>query len=354
MVARWGSEFTRLGISPVQRELSEARVLLWYLSLIVFPSGPRLMVIHDFAGSTSLFHPAATLPAMALVLALAAFVFAYARKYPLLSFAVIWYFSTLLIESLPLPIDLIAEHRLYLASIAVVVLFPVALSTRLENLTAMVVVNLLIAALLAGLSYERNLDWQGPVALWRDTIRKAPQNPDGWKSLCAGALDVHDQLRARVYCKQAATLRPDYGTYTNLGSIYFADRDYPAAEEVYLKAIALRPDFGLAYFNMGMLKASQNDFVSAKDYFVKALGKDEKDEKVFIALGPIFERLDDSPDAIKAYSYAIKIRPELPESRAKLAGLLARSGRCADAIALIKAAPASDPSYDQALSQCRK
>ena len=37
------------------------------------------------------------------------------------SFAVLWYFGQLAIEALPLPIDLVNEHRLYLASLAIIV-----------------------------------------------------------------------------------------------------------------------------------------------------------------------------------------------------------------------------------------
>lgn len=105
-----GRDFT-LG----QRLLSEARIVLDYLRWAFVPDIRQLALFHDdIAASQDLFHPLSTLFSVLTVLGLLALGFLSRRRWPLLSFGILWFFGGQLLESTVLPLELAYEHRNYL------------------------------------------------------------------------------------------------------------------------------------------------------------------------------------------------------------------------------------------------
>ncbi|MFM1895822.1 MAG: hypothetical protein RLZZ385_896 [Pseudomonadota bacterium] len=104
--------------TPIQRLLTEARILVIYLSKIVFPNAIGVGLYHDeIAISTSLFEPWTTLPAVVFLLALIISAFALLRRQPIFSLAVFWFFGMHVMESTILPLELYFEHRNYISMI---------------------------------------------------------------------------------------------------------------------------------------------------------------------------------------------------------------------------------------------
>jgi hypothetical protein len=100
--------------TPAQRLLTQSRVVIFYISLMLWPNPSRLNLDHDFALSHSLLSPASTLVAITVIIALIVFAILVARKEPLLSFSIIWFFGNLVIESSLIGLELVFEHRTYL------------------------------------------------------------------------------------------------------------------------------------------------------------------------------------------------------------------------------------------------
>lgn len=107
-----------IGIRPwseAQRLLTEPRILVDYLQLLWLPQPFSHGLFNDqYQASTSLLHPATTLPAIALVLGLMAFAWWTRRKRPALALAILFYFAGQLLESTTIPLELYFEHRNYL------------------------------------------------------------------------------------------------------------------------------------------------------------------------------------------------------------------------------------------------
>jgi hypothetical protein len=106
-----------------ERMLTQFRVVLYYLTLLIYPHPSRLNVDYDFPLSKSILDPPTTLISMVVVLGLIGYGLWVAKKRPLLSFCILWYFGNLVIESSILPIEMLYEHRLYLPSIGPFILF---------------------------------------------------------------------------------------------------------------------------------------------------------------------------------------------------------------------------------------
>lgn len=100
---------------PVQRLLTEARILWQYLGLLALPLGRHLGLFHDdYPVSAGLFEPWTTLPAVAGVVTLAACAVACRRRHPALAFALGTFLWGHALESGPIPLELYYEHRNYL------------------------------------------------------------------------------------------------------------------------------------------------------------------------------------------------------------------------------------------------
>lgn len=99
----------------IERLLTEARALWYYLRLLVLPSLSELSLYHDdFAVSHDLLHPLSTIFAVGgLVLLLGAGI-ASLRRQPVLAFGILWFLAGHLLESSLIPLELVYEHRNYL------------------------------------------------------------------------------------------------------------------------------------------------------------------------------------------------------------------------------------------------
>src|SRR6185369_5042261 len=83
-----------------ERLLTESRILVQYLALIIFPNvayfGPYQ---DDFPISSGLFHPLSTFVCVVAICLALALALLRRRQYPVLSFGVLWFFVAHLIES---------------------------------------------------------------------------------------------------------------------------------------------------------------------------------------------------------------------------------------------------------------
>ena len=137
----WGKRYIDVIIEGYQyrtftmseRVLTQFRVVLYYLILLIFPHPSRLNLDYDFPLSKTILDPPSTLISILLVLGLIGYALWTAKKRPVLSFCILWYFGNLVIESSIFPLEMVFEHRLYLPSIALFLLFSLGVVTGLEK-----------------------------------------------------------------------------------------------------------------------------------------------------------------------------------------------------------------------------
>jgi hypothetical protein len=137
----WGRRYFQVIIDGYQmrsftmgeRVLTQFRVVLYYLSLLIYPHPSRLNLDYDFPVSKSILDPATTLISMVVVLGLIGYSLWTAKKRPVLSFCILWYFGNLVIESSIFPLEMVFEHRLYLPSIGPFILFALLVVKGIEE-----------------------------------------------------------------------------------------------------------------------------------------------------------------------------------------------------------------------------
>jgi hypothetical protein len=138
----WGKRYIELSIAGYQyrkftlleRVLTQSRVVLYYLTLLIYPHPSRLNLDYDFPVSKTILDPPTTILSILIITGLIGYSFWVAKKRPVLSFFILWYFGNLVIESSIFPLEMVYEHRLYLPSVGPFALFSLFLVKGIDQL----------------------------------------------------------------------------------------------------------------------------------------------------------------------------------------------------------------------------
>lgn len=206
-----------------ERLLTEARIVLWYITLLIWPAPSRLSLEHDIEVSTSLFNPPTTAFSLLALILLLLLTVRYRRRYPLLSYGSMWFFINLAIESTVVPLELVFEHRLYLPSVGFFLVVGAGaaglweraarLGPRAKAVFALCIFSLLLIGS-GALTYERNKAWENAVTLQEDTVAKAPKNPRARANLAVAYGRSGQYAKALKEAETAIALgRDNYESY---------------------------------------------------------------------------------------------------------------------------------------------
>ena len=242
-----------------ERLLSQPRILIFYLSLLLYPAPWRFSIEHDINHSLSLITPWTTLPAIAAVAGLIGFAILNSRKYPILSFGILFFFLNHMVESTILPLELVFEHRNYLPSFFIFV--PVAYGVkrlvvfyrgRNSSIFILLVVVVTVILTASGLAcYDRNKAWKSDYTLWYSAFQKAPGRARalmalgvaiGWgEEEIPNRHDIALEIFNRALKLPGARKNEKAQIYGNLGLIHVAKGELPQAIAAYKNALEISP-----------------------------------------------------------------------------------------------------------------
>ena len=181
-------------VTPLQYVATQLRALPIYVRLVLFPSG--LNADWQFPFSRGFLEPA-VLAGAAFVAALVGGAFLLVRRYAsaegewpavarVAAFGVLFFLGMLAPTALVPLRDPFVEHRLYLATLGIVLAIVAACSVALRRLgpargrAAGTVLALAAVAALGAATAVRNEVWQSALALWGDASKKSPEKPRIW------------------------------------------------------------------------------------------------------------------------------------------------------------------------------
>ncbi|MEK7845574.1 MAG: tetratricopeptide repeat protein, partial [Nitrospinota bacterium] len=199
----------------VERLLTESRVLFFYLFLILIPRIDQFALYHDdIPLSTSIITPWTTLPAVLGIVALLAVAIAYRKKYPLLSLGILWFFIGHALESTFLGLELIHEHRNYLASLGVwMVVLHLILQVQQLGAKKLWMVLPLFAVVFAAVTAMRSSQWSNIYALAYYEAAHHPNSADA-QNFLGVALGINRHYDAALESfRRASELRPTEALY---------------------------------------------------------------------------------------------------------------------------------------------
>ena len=332
MLSKWLEDFQSLGISPLERFLSQPIILLWYLFLILFPFPQFLSLEHQFFLFDSVGGYIFMILGFLIVGGIVALAVRWRKRFPLASLAIFWYLGSLLVEALPLPISLASEHRLYLASLSVLgagvgfLIFKSQLSSRV-----LIAFFVLIALFWAGFTYQRNLVWESRERLWKDTVSKAPGLARPWNNYCSALVERRKCFRAERICATTLVLFPDSApAYTGLGVCLAEQNQIQQAKEMFRQAIRKMPDYAPANFNLGLLLLREGDVSQAEAYFQKAMKAGNINCWYFYWLGVAEIKQGNKEKAIETFKKALELEPRSQRLADKIGQILGEEKFCSE------------------------
>ncbi len=316
------------GVSAAAYALTQLRVLLRYLGLLVWPAGQSLD--HEVHLSAGLDRPTlASAAALALLLAVAVALAIRARAWPtpdraaarLGLFGLGWFLLVLAPTSSAIPLaDLMEEHRAYLASWGpMLAMAAVAerLLARLAPARRRVVAMGVVGAMWLGLAlalHARNAVWESKRALWTDVSRHSPRT-----------------VRAHL----------------NLGHALASEGAFEEAIESYRHALALPPDAtasrGEILRNLGAALASLGRPQEASRILRQALADDPRNPELLNNLAICLLDLHDPAGAEEVARRALEASPHSGPAHNTLGEALLARGDLAGALASFERAASLDP-----------
>lgn len=328
------ASFAKREFSMGERILTQFRVIILYLSLLLLPLPSRLNLLHSFSTSRSLIEPITTLWALIGILFLIGLAIMLSRKHRLISFCILWFFIHLAIESSVIGLEMVFEHRLYLPMVSVSVLFVFILFHLMRKKIAWISgVCILIVLLLGTGTYLRNHVWRDQISLLSDVVTKNPQSYRAWNNLGYTRGKRGNADSALDHYRQALKIKPDYAdAHYNIGVALERQGNPRGAMGYYYKAITVNPGHALAHNNIALLLESQGEITAAMDHYIKALQHRPELAEAHNNLGILLEKQGKLDGAIDHYRNAVRYRADFAEAYNNLGIALTRKGRMKEGI----------------------
>jgi protein O-mannosyl-transferase len=261
----------------LERLMTQPRVILLYLSLILYPMPDRLSIQHDITHSISLLNPMTTLASISAVALLIAYALYCMNKNPILSFSVLFFFIGHVVESSILPLELVFEHRNYLPSmfvfwpVSVLVVKAMYFSRHKTAIMANGICYFLIALVVGfGIAtYQRNYAWADELTLWQDAVEKSVKFDRPYINLAQvydskGEFETALDLYAQAMEKYSER-RFDYHfvILNNTAGIFYKMGNYSKAAEIWSYTANHVKDNGMVRKNLAMAHAQIGEWEHA-------------------------------------------------------------------------------------------
>jgi protein O-mannosyl-transferase len=309
-----------------QRMLTEFRVVVYYISLLIFPHPMRLNLLHDFTISHSFIDPTTTLLSFIVIAGMMVTAIWLAKRERLLSFCILWFLGNLIIESSVIGLEIIFEHRTYLPSIFFILIIIVSVRRLINSKWLGAVLLCTVAIIFSIWTYQRNIVWSDDISLWEDVVKKSPniarsQNNLGDTLMKRGHID-----EAMDHFLRALQIDPDYTeAQNNLGVVLARNGNLDDAIEHYRTALNIKPGYSDAYYNLGNALARKGDAKAAIYNYRKALEFNPEFFKSYYNIARILSNQGKTGEAINNYQKALNINSETPQTLYHLSWIYATS-----------------------------
>ena len=343
------SMYAERSITITQRALSQLRIVILYISLLLWPYPGRLNLAYDFQPSHSLLDPMTTVLGMIAIIIFLAVAVLTAKKHRLVSFCILWFFGNLVIESSIIALELVFEHRNYMPSMFFILLGVFLCCRYLKPKWLAPLLLSVIVVVCALWTFERNEVWRSPILMWKDSINKSPRYPRPYNNLGVALMRRgYYQLAAKQY-RRALELNPEYArAHTNLGYVLAKEGHYAKAIEHLTISLEIDPNQYETYNNFGIALTLQGHYQEAVGYFSTAIAIRPDYTHAHNNLGEVLRKQGRLQEAIKHFHAALELDPVFISARNNLGLALADQGLLAEAIEHFQKILEIDPNYETA------
>jgi tetratricopeptide (TPR) repeat protein len=348
---RGGTVGFGLGVTAWDYLLTQCRAIVIYLKLSFWPHPLVIDYGTDIVQSAS----AVIAPGLGLLVLLAFTIAGIWRRSPL-GFLGACFFSILAPSSsiVPLVSQPIAEHRMYLPLVAVVILVVIGLN-KIAGTRSLLIWPVIVIGL-GVLTFQRNADYQSEVTLTQGALAANPRNDRAYLNLGTFSSRQGQTAEAIGYYKKALAIDPRAAdTHYNLAAVLDQAGRADEAIEQYQQAVRLRPDFPTAQYHLGLDLAKSGRMEDALGPLERAVRLQPDSAAARRSLAAVHVQLGDAQaqagrmvEAIAHYQAALRLEPDQARLQNNLANALSQNGRAAEAIMHYEAALRLQPDYAEA------
>ncbi len=337
-----GRPFTLL-----ERLLTEPRVILFYVSLLLYPAYSRLMLNHDFEVSKSMLEPWTTLPALLAIVVCVVWAVWAARKRPLPVYCILFFFLNHLIEGSFIPLELIYEHRNYIPSMLLFLPVAVFIVRALAYFSYRRILQFSIAALVSFVLVAQghtvtmyNFIFQAPYLLWSDNVAKAPNLSRPRVNLGNILMDMGLYEDAYVSYRKAWSLQrfdrlsQAPSAIYNLGRYHYHKKDYKKALAHFQAAVEREPRYSKLWVSLAQTQIQLGDLKAAENTTRKALRRGPENVRLNAMLSFVLLKQEAYAEAIRYAWKTLTIDPKHTDVLRVLGEAHRRTGRIDRAVHL--------------------
>jgi len=163
-----------------ERLLTQARALWFYLQMFISPDLQQLALFHDdFPISQDWLTPISTLPSVAAWVATLTISIVFAQRIPVISFGALFFLAAHSLESSIIPLEMVFEHRNYLALLGPAFVLAYLLTVHFANSRVdriLLVLGGLLLLNYAFLTHLRAVDWASASSLTLSEVDHHPES----------------------------------------------------------------------------------------------------------------------------------------------------------------------------------
>ncbi|HVU32724.1 MAG TPA: tetratricopeptide repeat protein [Opitutaceae bacterium] len=210
---------------------------------------------------------------------------------------------------LPGVTQMIVEHRMYLSLAPVLALLVAGTFTLAGRRGLIAVAGVALAG--AALTARRNCDYRSDLALWRDTVAKAPANAAARCNLAIALVQRGELAPAISEYEVSLRLAPDASnTRYNYGLALAKAGRLEDAVRQYRAALRLVPNLADARCNLGTALLALGRPADALPELERARALRPEDVDVLADLGAAQAQTGHVPAAIRSFQQALALRPD--------------------------------------------
>jgi tetratricopeptide (TPR) repeat protein len=313
-----------------ERLITQPIILTRYIFLLLVPVADFLTLDTNIFASKGLFSPPITIVANLFIFILITLSIYFSRKYPLICFAIIFYFINHLVESTIIGLELYFEHRNYLPSVfiyLVISYFFLSICWHYKRQGKKFMYYLFVCFIFfivvaeGNATYLRNEVWKDDITLYSDNLDKAPLNIRVYNNLAAEYMRLGQNEKALEYLKQAEKIYKKYpdnfqknsvaDVYCNAGIIYLHVKgEIEKATQLLLKSAELFPSNFMVHYHLAIAYFKLGDLGNAETAILNTVRLNGGEAPIYNLLGRILYAGGKYDLAVKAFDNGLELEKE--------------------------------------------
>jgi len=267
-----------------ERLLTQPRVWLFYIGLLMYPTPARMTLLYNVEISRTFLFPWSTLPAIAILVGSAVAAIWASRRWPMVAFSVLFFLMNHVTEGSVIPLEMVFEHRNYLPAAFLFVPVAIGVIRFLDYFSYQPVIQLLgaltvIMVLIANghTTYDRNRVFRTELTLWEDNVIKSgnlhrPHHNLSKAYMVAGRYpEALRELDLALKARSGARTHQKYMSHYNLGLYYMMTNDLDKALAHMQESLVYEPGNSEAYNNIARIRLFQDRLLEALEMTQEAI-----------------------------------------------------------------------------------